>query len=305
MEPLWNFLRQQAAPIRIALFLVALVVLAAPIALPLYWWEYQQPEGHSVILAPVSLVFVFAALLFVWAQRVHGLKQPWQVLGFWGGLRWWRTWVQGFAIGAAGVALLYGLQLAWGWGDLTLTTISYGRIILEGLFLALLVGIAEEFIFRGWLLFELDQDYSPALALWINGFLFAIAHYIRPVSAIVETWPQFLGLWLLGLTLVWARRTPVRLEAEIEAQRKNQRQHQRSRTSLANAAGLHGGLVWAYYQVTVAGLVTPTGAVPPWISGIQGNPLAGVMGAGLLGGIAAIFYYRSHTATPPTQPQSR
>ncbi|NJN20901.1 MAG: LPXTG cell wall anchor domain-containing protein [Leptolyngbya sp. RL_3_1] len=75
---------------------------------------------------------------------------------------------------------------------------------------------------------------------------------------------------------------------------------QRVRTSLANAAGLHGGLVWAYYQVTVGELITPTGLVPAWITGIQGNPLAGVMGAGLLGGIAALFYYRSRAATPPT-----
>ncbi len=294
MEPLWYYLRRQAAPTRIVIFLIGLVGFAAPISLPLYWWEYQQPEGHSVILAPVSLVCVFIALLFVWTRRVHRLTDPWQKLGFGGGgWRWWRNWATGFAIGAAGVALLYGLQLGFGWGDLALTSINYGRIVLEGLFLALLVGIAEELIFRGWLLFELEQDYAPTLALWVNGFLFALAHYIRPWSAIVETWPQFFGLWLMGLTLVWARRMPSLPMSRMD--------RQRSKTSLAYAAGLHGGLVWAYYQVSVAGLIAPTGVVPLWVTGIQGNPLAGVMGAGLLGGIAAFFYGGSHTFAHPTK----
>ncbi|NJN20902.1 MAG: CPBP family intramembrane metalloprotease [Leptolyngbya sp. RL_3_1] len=214
MEPLWDYLRRQAAPVRITLFWVGLIVLASPLSLPLYWWEYQQPEGHSVILAPVSLVGAFTVLLQIWTRYVHHLTQPWRILGFWGGLRWWRTWASGFAIGAAGVALLYGLQLAWRWADLTPNSLN-GRIALEGLLIALLVGIAEELIFRGWLLFELDQDYSPTLALWINAGLFALAHYIRPLSAIIETWPQFLGLWLLGMTLVWARRTPVRPVARM------------------------------------------------------------------------------------------
>jgi LPXTG-motif cell wall-anchored protein len=291
LEPLWYYLRRQAAPGRIALFWAGLIVLASPLSLPLYWWEYQQPEGHSVILAPVSLVGAFTVLLWIWARYVHRLSEPWQILGFWGGLRWWRTWASGFAIGAVGVALLYGLQLAWGWADLTPTPLN-GRIALEGLLIALLVGIAEELIFRGWLLFELDQDYSPTLALWINAGLFALAHYIRPLSAIVETWPQFMGLWLLGMTLVWARRTPVMQGTE----------RQQMRTSLANAAGLHGGLVWAYYQVTVGELIIPTGLVPAWVTGIQGNPLAGVMGAGLLGGIAALFYYRSRNTAAGKPP---
>jgi hypothetical protein len=273
---------------RIAVFLVGLIVLAAPMALPLYWWEYQQPEGHSVILAPVSLVFVFIAWLFIWGRRVHGLSHPWQTVGFSGGGQWWRAWAAGFLIGAVGVGFLYGLQLLWGWSSLTLTGINYGRIVLEGLFLALLVGIAEELIFRGWLLFELDKDYSPAVALWVNALLFALAHYIRPWSAIVETWPQFFGLWLMGLTLVWARRTPTSV---------NPKRDRPFGTSLGSAAGLHGGLVWAYYQVNVPGLITPEGTVPSWVTGIQGNPLAGVMGAGLLGVIAAFFFARSRTAT--------
>jgi hypothetical protein len=65
-------------------------------------------------------------------------------------------------------------------------------------------------------------------------------------------------------------------------------------TTLGYAAGLHGGLVWAYYQVDVNNLVLATDAVPPWITGIGGNPLAGLLGLGLLGAIAYRTYVASH-----------
>ena len=124
---------------------------------------------------------------------------------------------------------------------------------------------------------ELERDYPPAIALVSNGLIFAVAHYIRPWEVILATWPQFLGLLLLGITLVWARRAP-----GVEG----------GRGSLSLPAGLHGGLVWAYYLVQVGNLVRPTGQVPAWVTGIDGNPLAGVMGIVLLGAIAAGLSHR-------------
>jgi hypothetical protein len=154
--------------------------------------------------------------------------------------------------------------------------------LFEGFLVGLGVGLAEELLFRGWLLFELEQDYPAVGALWLNAVIFAIAHYLRPLEAILESWPQFLGLLLLGLTLVWARRIPLRQGPLNQG------------TTLAFAAGLHGGLVWAYYQVDVNDLVVATGQVPDWITGIGGNPLAGILGLALLGGIAYGTYLLSH-----------
>jgi hypothetical protein len=42
--------------------------------------------------------------------------------------------------------------------------------------------------------------------------------------------------------------------------------------------GLHGGLVWGYYILNVGELVKYSDTVPTWITGIDRNPLAGVMG---------------------------
>ena len=42
--------------------------------------------------------------------------------------------------------------------------------------------------------------------------------------------------------------------------------------------GLHTGLVWGYYILTVGQLLEYTGKVPAWFTGIDGNPIAGLMG---------------------------
>ncbi|MEL6385309.1 MAG: type II CAAX endopeptidase family protein [Cyanobacteria bacterium J06626_18] len=284
MQTYWRFLQRSSAPVRILGFLLGVLLIAAPLVVPLYRFEYAATDGKSVIGAPVCLFVVFAVSLPFWGRRVHGLKKPWRVLGFQGGLTWWRFWGVTFAAGATGVAALYTLQLIGGWavwvppaGD------KWVRTLLEGFLVGFGVGIAEELIFRGWLLFELEQDYSSRIALWINALLFAIAHYTRPLSVILETWPQFFGLLLLGLTLVWARRIPVKSE-----------QSATPRTLLGAAVGLHGGLVWAYYQVDVNDLIVATGKVPDWLTGVGGNPLAGVLGLGLLGAIAGVVYRASH-----------
>jgi hypothetical protein len=57
---------------------------------------------------------------------------------------------------------------------------------------------------------------------------------------------------------------------------------------------LHGGLVFAYYQVDVNDLVVATAQVPEWVTGIGGNPLAGLLGLGFLSVIGGITYVASH-----------
>jgi hypothetical protein len=42
--------------------------------------------------------------------------------------------------------------------------------------------------------------------------------------------------------------------------------------------GLHGGLVWGYYIIIVGGLIEYSGQVADWVTGVNSNPLQGVMG---------------------------
>lgn len=46
--------------------------------------------------------------------------------------------------------------------------------------------------------------------------------------------------------------------------------------------GIHSGLVWGYYIVNVGQMVKYNNLVPSWITGIDKNPIAGVMGISFL-----------------------
>lgn len=155
--------------------------------------------------------------------------------------------------------------------------------------MALAVGFAEEMLFRGWLLAELEKDYTARAALMMNALFFAVTHFIKPLNAIISTSPQFFGLAALGMALVWARRN----------QAKNAAQ-----TSLAYPIGLHAGLIWGYYIVNVGGLSETTGLAPTWVTGINENPLAGLLGLMLLGAIAFQFAKVAQPKTHPVTPST-
>jgi hypothetical protein len=146
---------------------------------------------------------------------------------------------------------------------------GFGQILLEGLLVAVGIGFAEELFFRGWLLVELQRDYYPRFAFLLNAGIFALLHYLKPLEQILQTLPEFAGLFLLGMTLAFAKRaTGGRLWLPM---------------------GLHAGLVWGYYAINVGNLAKFSETVPSWITGIHGNPLAGIMGLLFLGAIAVIF----------------
>lgn len=283
-------LKRCPALVRIIGFLATVVAVAAPVVIPLYRYEYQTTSGRSVIGSPILLCLVFVLGLPIWVRWLHRIHNPWQTFGIRWNTQWASCWGIAFILGVAGVGILCWVQLTLGWSQWTLPPLNnLGANVLNGLVVALLVGAAEELIFRGWILFELEQDYSPGLALWLNAGLYAIAHYLRPIAAILETWPQFFGLLLLGLIFVWVRRIRLPLLGNQAASRQS------SRTSnLALAMGLHSGFVWSYYQVDVGDLLLSTHRVPDWLTGIGSNPLAGVLGILLLTTYAFAAYWASH-----------
>jgi len=79
----------------------------------------------------------------------------------------------------------------------------------------------------------------------------------------LRSWPQFPGLLLLGLILVGGKRS-----------RQNR---------LGLSIGFHAGLVWGYYMINVGKLIIYSGSVPDWVTGVNGNPLAGAIGLLFLG----------------------
>jgi membrane protease YdiL (CAAX protease family) len=176
------------------------------------------------------------------------------------------NFVLGLAIGLINILIVFGLQGLFGWLVWQQPKVFLLKIILEGLLVGCGVGFAEELLFRGWLLDELKKDYGLGLATWINSILFAAAHFIKPLEAIIHTLPQFPALVLLGLTQVWAKHW--------------------KKGRLGLPIGLHGGLVWGYYIVNVGELTKYTRVVPDWVTGVNNNPLQGIMGVLFMGGLA-------------------
>lgn len=235
-----------------------------PLAAPIYWLG-RDPNSVS-ILTMVLLYGEFIFLLRFWGKHVY--RQP-KLLRHYGLERTRRNvgyLLIGLGTGIITVLSLFGLEGWLGWLVWQRATVFLPQVILEGLIVALGIGFAEELLFRGWLLDELQRDYPPRAALWANALVYAVLHFIKPPAEIIRTLPGFPALLLLGLTFVWAKRS--------------------SRSRLGLPIGLHAGLVWGYYIINVGQVVQYSGQVPDWITGVDRNPLAGIMGLLFLGIIA-------------------
>lgn len=135
-------------------------------------------------------------------------------------------------------------------------------LLLNALLLGLGVGFAEELLFRGWLLGELQLLLGAQRALWLQAAIFSLVHTRFNLP------PQLLlallgGLLLLGLALGLQRRADGNL--------------------LWGAIGLHGGLVGGWFLLQ-QGMVSLNPQAPGWLIG-PANPigsLPGWLGLGLL-----------------------
>lgn len=214
----------------------------------------------------VLLYGEFIILLRFWGKHVYRKSQ---LLRNYGLERTRQNGVElltGLGTGIITVLSLFGLEKWFGWLVWQRPTVFLPQVILEGLLVALCLGFAEELLFRGWLLDELQRDYRPRAALWVDAFLYAVLHFIKPPAEILRTLPGFPALLLLGLTFVWAKRS--------------------YRNRLGLPIGLHAGLFWGYYIINVGQLVEYSHKVPNWITGVDRNPLAGIMGLLFLSFIA-------------------
>lgn len=242
-------------PLRVIIFLLILLAIWLPLAAPIY---LLVKDSNLATILTMGLLFTeFLFLVPRWGKQVYGQTQLLKSYGLINTRKNGFELLIGLAIGLLLTFSLFAVQglfglVAWQNSD------NLPRIIAEGLLSALGVGFAEELVFRGWLLDELQRDYNYKISLWANSLVFALSHFIKPVAAMLQSWPQFPGLLLLGLILVWGKRS-----------RQNR---------LGLSIGLHAGLVWGYYMINIGQLVRYSGSVPDWVTGVNGNPLAGAIG---------------------------
>jgi uncharacterized protein len=115
----------------------------------------------------------------------------------------------------------------------------------------------------------LERDYSPQVALVLAAGLFAVLHFIKPIPAMIQSLPQFPGLFLMGVVMIVAKRQHGNL--------------------LGISIGIHGGMIWAFYLVSVGKIVKYSDNVSDWITGINGNPICGLLGLIFMAGLAVLL----------------
>ena len=263
-------LSQSPAPLRVGFFLLTLGIIWLPVALPIHWTV--KDTNLATILTMSALFFEFIFLLRWWNRTVYDQAHPFAGYGLQGSRRNGLELLTGLTVGVSLTLGLFFTEGLLGWLTWQTPALPLSRLMAEGLLSALGIAFAEEFLFRGWLLNELERDYHSRIALWVNALMFAIAHFLKPIAEMIRNFPAFPGLTLLGLSLVLARRG--------------------SQERLGLSIGLHAGLVWGYYLIDVGKWVKFTQQVPDWITGVDRNPVAGIMGLILLTLLTVILQRR-------------
>lgn len=260
-----NYIKNYPAPGRILSFLFVLILLWLP-GLSLIYGVISTTQNLAdpgtqnllTILTMGLLAIEFIAFLPWWGRKVYQhpnlLYRYGLVITRKNGL----FLLRGIVIGWSVTAGLYITQWLFGWITWQSPSLPFLQLILESIPTAIGVGLAEELFFRGWMLDELERDYSPQAALVADASLFAIAHFLKPIPVMLQSLPQFPGLFLMGAVMVIAKRQHGNL--------------------LGISIGIHGGMIWAFYLVSVGKIVKYSDKVSDWVTGINGNPLCGIMG---------------------------
>jgi membrane protease YdiL (CAAX protease family) len=206
--------------------------------------------------APVAALPAVAALLLTLPRRLRqawGAEKPWRQLGL-------RAPVREAAralLGGLGKALLLlmgvlsALALA---GAVAWQPRLTPMLLLNGLLLGLGVGVAEELLFRGWLLGELGLQLGERRALLVQALVFSLVHtrFNLPLPLLLGLLG---GLMLLGLALGLQRKADGGL--------------------LWGAIGVHGGLVGGWFLLQQ--LVELSSSAPALLMG-PANPIGGLAG---------------------------
>ena len=137
------------------------------------------------------------------------------------------------------------------------------EILLNAMLLVIVVGFAEELIFRGWLLEELKNQFGLKKAVISQAILFSFVHlgFNLPFLQMISI---LFGLFLLGILL-----SLIRLKDD---------------NCLWGCIGLHGGLVGLWFVIN-NGLINIYNMAPIWLVGpgnVNTNPLGGLYGINLL-----------------------
>jgi len=255
-------------------------LLSRPLALIAPGWRADQVDLAGAAIALVLLLLTLPLRL----RQVWGECHPWRRLGL-------LPTGQGQTPGEPAAAILQGLLGGLLKAVLLLAALSVPLLLLghahwrgdlstpdmwNALALVLGVGFAEELVFRGWLLGELELLAGPRRALSLQARIFALVHpWYRFFNNAdlphgLAVLALIVGMILLGTVLGLQRKVDGGL--------------------IWGAIGLHGGLVGGWFALE-KGLLEISPDAPAWLIGPgagSANPIGGVVGLASLALLIAI-----------------
>jgi membrane protease YdiL (CAAX protease family) len=257
-------------PGRLLLFLGMIVLLWVPFAS--IWlfgtgWTWGKELTNTQNIGTTVLLYLTIPTV-LWGFSKFLDHKPFSQYGLVRDRRNFLGFGLGLSLGSVLYASLLLIQGAFGWITFDLSHLQTAGplplLLLTGFVEGVGIAFMEELLFRGFLVNQFGRDYGLTSAQYLTSLVFAVTHFIRPLDAILATWPQFLGLWAFGLVLVYCRWW--------------------TNNRLGLGIGFHGGCVWVLVLVNSIGLVKYTGTISPLVTGVTpGNPLTGFIGLFFLG----------------------
>ncbi|MGB3532582.1 MAG: type II CAAX endopeptidase family protein [Microcoleaceae cyanobacterium] len=255
MELSW--LMHQPALIKVLIFFLIWVGIWLPIAVVsaiLLNWHPTQPLTPQQKIVLLASLYLIAPVLLV--GMTHLEQTTFLDYGLWVSGEVAISIGFGLMLGGLSLGLLYTVMWKLGATDWQqplkgeTQPLNVGSILSVGL-VAFWISITEELVFRGFLQFQLHQDYSVWVASAIVSTIFALSHLLWNWQGTI---PQLPGLWLMGMVLTIARFC--------------------DRGSLGLPIGLHAAWIWGITLTEQRFITSPTTRLPGWLVGESDQPLA-------------------------------
>jgi len=229
-------------------------------------------SSNSLSIIGTSITFIlFLGILPTWGKIRWKTNDLWLSLGldFKNKSTALKNFFRGFIFSIFLLIILFIFFLLCGWID----RIEYVRLneILNALLLIFSIVLAEEIIFRGWLMEEMVLLYGFRRGLIFQSAIFSFAHYRADIGFLALI-PFFTGLFLFGIVLTLRRIF--------------------DKGSLWGCVGIHGGLVGLWYLFD-SGMVSFSTNTPYFLLGPSRNmvnPIGSVVGIIIL--LITIFFQR-------------
>ena len=236
-----------------------------------YVFNFNISTDNLSIIGTIITFILFLRVLPSWGRIRWKTNHLWLSIGldFKNKFTALKLFFSGFMLSVFLLIILFLFFLLFGWID----RVDYIKVtqLLNAIFLIFSIVLAEEIIFRGWLMEEMVLLFGLRRGIIFQSTIFSLAHY-RSDIGLLALIPFLTGLFLFGLALT-LRRTI-------------------DRGSLWGCIGLHGGLVGIWYLFD-SGMVIFSIHTPYYLLGPSKNmmnPIGGVIGITML--LITIFFQR-------------